>query len=61
MDAETKPQVQTTILLTPDQEAELRRLCIEWGGASLASVIRRLLQEALNARRARIDDEAVVS
>jgi hypothetical protein len=53
VDTATKPQVQTTLLLTPDQEAEIRRLSAEWGNASMASVVRRLLAEALEARRIR--------
>lgn len=43
--------IQTTVLLDPGQEAEIRRLCVAWGDASLASVVRRLLGEALTARR----------
>lgn len=51
----TKSKVQTTVLLGSDQEAKLRRLCIEWGDASLASVVRRLLAEALDAREGRAE------
>lgn len=59
MSPETKSKVQTTVLLSPAQEAEIRRLCIEWGDASMASVVRRLLSEALDARRDRESAEAV--
>lgn len=59
MGVEAKSKVQTTVLLGSDQEAEIRRLCVEWGDASLASVVRRLLGEALEARRLRADLEAV--
>lgn len=51
MGTETKQRVQTTVLLDSDQEAEIRRLSVQWGDASLASVVRRLLAEALAARR----------
>ena len=51
MGSETKQRVQTTILLDPDQEAAIRSLSVQWGDASLASVVRRLLAEALTARR----------
>lgn len=58
MGVETKSKVQTTVLLGVDQEAEIRRLGVEWGDASMASVVRRLLAEALEARRARAEMEA---
>lgn len=51
VDAVTKSKVQTTVLLSSGQEAEIRRLCVEWGDASLSSVVRRLLAEALDARK----------
>lgn len=60
MSIETKSKVQTTVLLGSDQEAEIRRLCAEWGDASLASVVRRLLAEALEARRVQ-DEEQTAS
>lgn len=46
----TRPKVQTTVLLTLEQAAQVERLQQEWGDVSLASVVRRLLNEALAAR-----------
>lgn len=59
MGVETRSKVQTTVLLGSDQEAEIRRLCVMWGDASLSSVVRRLIAEALEARRVRSEIEAV--
>lgn len=48
----TRPRVQTTVLLTVEQAEEIEALQREWGDPSMASVVRRLLNEALEARRA---------
>lgn len=52
VDVVTRPPVQTTVILTAEQDAEIRQLSAEWGDASMASVIRRLINEALANRRA---------
>ena len=50
VDTVTRPRVQTTVLLTLEQAERIEALQREWGDPSMASVVRRLLTEALEAR-----------
>lgn len=50
-----RQKVQTTVLLSLEQAEEIETLQREWGDSSMASVVRRLIAEALDARRARAE------